>query len=42
MPAFARLVSLSAHKDDNLKWFKENDKQLSVLETWVGNTKREF
>jgi tetratricopeptide (TPR) repeat protein len=42
MPAFARLVSLSAYKDENLKWFKENDKQLTELDSWVALTERNF
>jgi len=42
MPAFTRLISLSAYREDNLKWFKENDKQLSALDAWVSGTKREF
>jgi len=42
MPAFARLMSLSAYKDDNLKWFKDNDSKLTALSNWIANTKREF
>jgi hypothetical protein len=42
MPAFTRLICLSAYREDNLKWFKENDKQLSSLDAWVSGTKREF
>ena len=42
MPAFTRLISLSAYREDNLKWFNENDKQLSALDAWVSGTKREF
>jgi tetratricopeptide (TPR) repeat protein len=42
MPAFTRLISLTAYKDENLKWFKENDKQLSALEAWLGGQERKF
>jgi len=42
MPAFARLVSLSAYKDENLQWFKDNDSKLTALDTWIASTKREF
>jgi len=42
MPAFARLVSLTAYKDDNLKWFKDNDGKLTALSNWIANTKRDF
>jgi tetratricopeptide (TPR) repeat protein len=42
MPAFTRLINLSANKDENLKWFKDNDSKLTALDHWVANTKREF
>ena len=42
MPTFARLVSLTAYKDENLQWFKDNDDKLKALNNWVANTKREF
>lgn len=42
MPAFARLVSLSAYKERNLKWFKENDTQLTALNNWVEAMERKF
>jgi len=42
MPAFARLVSLTAYKDENVKWFKDNDDKLKALDSWVTSTKREF
>jgi tetratricopeptide (TPR) repeat protein len=42
MPAFARLVSLSAYKDENVKWFKDNDDKLKALDSWIASTKREF
>jgi tetratricopeptide (TPR) repeat protein len=41
MPAFARLVSLSAYRQEDMQWFKENDEKLSALDAWVANTKRE-
>jgi tetratricopeptide (TPR) repeat protein len=42
MPAFARYISLSAYKDENLAWFKEHDKELNDLDAWIKATKREF
>jgi len=36
------LVSLSAYKDENLQWFKDNDSKLTALDTWIASTKREF
>jgi tetratricopeptide (TPR) repeat protein len=42
MPAFARYMSLSVYTDENKKWFKDHDKELSALDTWVSSTKREF
>jgi len=42
MPAFARYITLSAYKDENLAWFKEHDKELKDLQQWVAATKREF
>jgi tetratricopeptide (TPR) repeat protein len=42
MPAFVRLVSLTGYRDDNLKWFKDNNDKLTSLSNWVTNTKREF
>src|SRR5260221_273675 len=40
--AFTRLVSLSAYKEENLKWFKENSVQLEALNKWITSTKRDF
>ncbi|GAA3974483.1 tetratricopeptide repeat protein [Mucilaginibacter dorajii] len=42
MEAFARLISLSAYKDENLQWFKDNNAKLSALDAWATATKREF
>ncbi|MFB9841418.1 tetratricopeptide repeat protein [Mucilaginibacter ginsenosidivorans] len=42
MPAFARYITLSAYRDENLAWFKEHDKELKDLQQWVAATKREF
>lgn len=42
MPAFARFISLSAYREEDLQWFKDNDGKLTALDTWVSNTKREF
>lgn len=42
MPAFTRLVSLSANKDVNTKWMSEHDDQVKALDSWLANTSREF
>ncbi len=42
MQALARLISLSAYKDETLQWFKDNNTKLSALDSWVTATKREF
>jgi tetratricopeptide (TPR) repeat protein len=40
MAAFTRLISLSAFKEQNLAWFKDNKKQLDDLDIWVRSTPR--
>ena len=42
VPAFARYISLTAYRDENLTWFKENKKQLNDLDLWVHSTARSF
>jgi len=42
MPAFTRLISLSANKDANTKWMSEHDDQVKALDSWLANTPREF
>lgn len=42
IPAFTRLVSLSANKDANTKWMTEHDDQVKALDSWLANTPREF
>ena len=42
MEAFIRLISLTAYREENIQWFKDNSTKLSALEAWVGSTKREF
>ncbi len=42
IPAFTRLVSLSANKDTNTKWMNEHDDQVKALDNWLANTVREF
>jgi tetratricopeptide (TPR) repeat protein len=42
MEAFTRFISLAANQEENAKWFKENEKQLIALDTWVTSNKREF
>ncbi|SDE12896.1 Tetratricopeptide repeat-containing protein [Mucilaginibacter pineti] len=41
MEAFVRLISLTANKEENLQWFKDNGAKLSALDAWVTTTKRE-
>ncbi|MBS1522201.1 MAG: tetratricopeptide repeat protein [Bacteroidetes bacterium] len=42
MPAFTRLVSLSANKDENTKWMSEHDDQVKALDHWLATTERSF
>lgn len=42
MPAFTRLVSLSANKDANTKWMSEHEEQVKALDNWAASTPREF
>jgi tetratricopeptide (TPR) repeat protein len=42
MPAFARLISLAVYKEENIKWFKEHQKELTDLDAWVKETPRSF
>ncbi|HEY9002155.1 MAG TPA: tetratricopeptide repeat protein [Mucilaginibacter sp.] len=42
MPAFTRLVSLSAKKDENIKWMSEHDDQVKALDSWLATTERNF
>ena len=42
MPAFTRLVSLSAFTDANTKWMSENDKQVKDLDDWIASTPRAY
>ena len=42
MPAFTRLVSLSANKNTNTKWMSDNDKKVKDLDSWVAATDRSF
>lgn len=42
MPAFGRLISMAAYKDENIAWFKENKKQLDDLSNWIQLTTRSF
>ena len=41
MPAFTRLVSMSAYREENLQWFKDNPGKLEALDSWIKSTKRE-
>jgi tetratricopeptide (TPR) repeat protein len=40
--AFAHFISLTVKQDENTQWFKEHQTQLTALDNWVTNTKREF
>lgn len=40
MPAFVRLISLSAYGDENLAWFKANSKTLGDLDLWIRSNER--
>ncbi|HTK20195.1 MAG TPA: tetratricopeptide repeat protein [Mucilaginibacter sp.] len=42
MPAFTRLVSLSANKDANTKWMSEHDDLVKALDNWLATTDRSF
>jgi len=42
MPAFTRLVSLSANKEANTKWMSDNDKLVKDLDNWIATTPRSF
>jgi tetratricopeptide (TPR) repeat protein len=42
MEAFSRLVSLTANKEENVQWFKDNSTKLSALDGWISTAKREF
>ncbi len=42
MPAFARYITLSIYKDENLAWFKDHDKELKDFQKWLADTKRDF
>ncbi len=42
MPAFARYISLSTNKDDNLAWFKAHPQETTDFGKWLKETKRSF
>ncbi|MDB5153612.1 MAG: tetratricopeptide repeat protein, partial [Mucilaginibacter sp.] len=42
MPAFTRLMSLSANKDINSKWMSDNDKLVKELDNWIATAPRSF
>ncbi len=42
MPAFARLISLTAHEEENQAWFKEHPKKYDDLKEWMRTTERSF
>ncbi len=42
MPAFTRLISLSANKDTNTKWMSDNENLVKELDNWIATTPRAF
>jgi tetratricopeptide (TPR) repeat protein len=42
MPAFTRLISLSANKDVNTKWMSDNENVVKELDNWIATTPRSF
>jgi len=40
MQAFTRLVTQSAFKDENEKWFRDNPDKLAALNKWIADTSR--
>ena len=42
MPAFTRLMSLTANREENTKWMAENDAQVKALDSWVAANPRSF
>jgi hypothetical protein len=42
MPAFTRIVSSSANKDEYAKWVTDHSKEVSDLDSWVKGTERIF
>jgi tetratricopeptide (TPR) repeat protein len=42
MPAFARLMSLSADKEANKQWLQQNEEKRKALDAWVAGAERKF
>ncbi|MDB5142755.1 MAG: tetratricopeptide repeat protein, partial [Mucilaginibacter sp.] len=42
MPAFTRLISLSANTTANTKWMSDNEKPAKDLNNWIATTPRSF
>jgi tetratricopeptide (TPR) repeat protein len=42
MPAFTRLINLSANMQDNAQWFKDNPDKLKALNEWLQSIPRKF
>ncbi|SDE12926.1 Tetratricopeptide repeat-containing protein [Mucilaginibacter pineti] len=42
MPAFARLIGLSADKTANIQWLQQNDDKRKALDAWVQTAERKF
>jgi tetratricopeptide (TPR) repeat protein len=42
MPAFTHYITLSAYHDEDIAWFKANDKAIKELDNWVSLTDRKF
>ncbi len=41
-PAFVRLISLPAYRDENLAWIKDNQDKLNALDMWIRENPRSF
>jgi len=42
MPAFARLMGLSADKEANKQWLQQNEDKRKALDAWIAATERKF
>jgi len=42
LPAFARLMDLSANKTTDTQWLQQNEDKRKALETWIAATERKF
>jgi len=42
IPAFTRLISMSANKDENTKWMADHNQMIKELDNWIATTERKF